>query len=76
MSVRKVNMCDVDDCRQIANNQLKDFLYTQWTDNGTNLILLKDVDLCDTHDYQYRTRVPVVHIGGDNAHRGQEEDIR
>lgn len=76
MSTQSVKICDIDNCGQIATDTWKDFLYQVQGAMGYSYKLIHNVDLCAKHDGQYSRAIPLVHIKGDNAHRGHEEDIK
>ena len=76
MSMQQVAICDIDKCEEKAIQQIRDFLYIKWTDQGQELVLMDDVDLCSKHYWAYMQKIPVVHIEGSNAHRNHEGDIR
>lgn len=75
MSLQTVKICDIDRCGKVATDTLENFLYTRWLDNGSEMVLLKDIDLCGSHYMKYKSQIPAVKINGDNAHLSNERTV-
>lgn len=64
MSIVTVKMCDVEGCRKESAEHLPVMLVCA-QENGDGAFKIyteKDVDLCGTHDLQYRRALPDIKI--------------
>jgi hypothetical protein len=54
-------MCDIKDCRKESTHHLEVLVaYYQIEETGGEIYTEKDVDLCGTHYYDYKTSLPGI----------------